>query len=331
MNLSAIVPTDTGRAALWRFDESSQARSSCQRASTRRHRIGATGKKSKGHPRQFLHALPVVKDDDDGSYISDTTRQIREHGGWWQKKRRHERMGSCGHEGRSNEDRGSFVEAVPRGLPGCIAGQPRDGSQATEPRSCMCPVPGRFLRSGSSCALGSPLLSQFRRQNPEPSTKRLSPRHRHAYPSHLRRIRLVKEGYDHTSCALGSLLRSQFRRQNPEPPTKRLSPRHRHAYPSHLRRIWRVKEGYDHTNEEAQERFHGYVGAIYSGDIQDKNQARSALGGIYHFCSTMAAGVVRAFRGVIANVTRFFDKIVGGIGEMFPRLLGSKEGINSGI
>ncbi|XP_037555273.1 uncharacterized protein LOC119431903 [Dermacentor silvarum] len=84
-------------------------------------------------------------------------------------------------------------------------------------------------------------------------------------------------------------------------------------------------------NEEAQERFHGYVGAIYSGDIQDKNQARSALGGIYHFCSTMAAGVVRAFRGVIANVTRFFDKIVGGIGEMFPRLLGSKEGINSGI
>ncbi|KAH7965054.1 hypothetical protein HPB49_003102 [Dermacentor silvarum] len=60
--------------------------------------------------------------------------------------------------------------------------EPRDRSQATEPRSCPCPVPGRFLRSGSSCALGSLVRSQFRRRNPEPPTKRLSPRHRHCLP-----------------------------------------------------------------------------------------------------------------------------------------------------
>ncbi|XP_037554450.1 uncharacterized protein LOC119431058 [Dermacentor silvarum] len=78
-------------------------------------------------------------------------------------------------------------------------------------------------------------------------------------------------------------------------------------------------------NQEAQQRFRGFVGAIDAGDIRDENEARSALGSIYHFCGTVVAGAVRACRGVYKNVVSFFtDKVVGGIGDMFHSLLGSK-------
>ncbi|XP_037530043.1 uncharacterized protein LOC119407236 [Rhipicephalus sanguineus] len=86
-------------------------------------------------------------------------------------------------------------------------------------------------------------------------------------------------------------------------------------------------------NEEAQQRFRGFVSAIDSGEIQDEVQARSALGRIYDFCNTAVGGAVRACRVVFAGVRRFFyDKVLGGIANVFHNLLGSRwQSLKAGV
>lgn len=79
-----------------------------------------------------------------------------------------------------------------------------------------------------------------------------------------------------------------------------------------LRELEHPIAGSHSENRETQERFRGFVGTINSGDTQDKKQARSTLGGINQFCSTLVAVVLRACRGVVANVTSFVFKMMGG-------------------
>ncbi|XP_075526358.1 uncharacterized protein LOC142558083 [Dermacentor variabilis] len=86
-------------------------------------------------------------------------------------------------------------------------------------------------------------------------------------------------------------------------------------------------------NQEAQQRFRGFVGAVDSGDIRDENQAHSALGDIDRSSGTAVAGAARAARGVYAKVASFFrDTVVGAVGDVFHRLIGSKwQSLKAGV
>ncbi|XP_037273606.2 uncharacterized protein LOC119165574 [Rhipicephalus microplus] len=86
-------------------------------------------------------------------------------------------------------------------------------------------------------------------------------------------------------------------------------------------------------NQEAQQRFRGFVSAVDSGAIRDEEEAHSALRRVYNFCNTAVAGAVRACRGVFARVRGFFyDKVVGGIANVFHNLIGSRwQSLKAGV
>lgn len=66
----------------------------------------------------------VVKDDDDGSYICDTTRQIRKHEGWWQRKKEEDtskRAAAATRADRTRAERGSWKQSR-EGYPGVPLG-----------------------------------------------------------------------------------------------------------------------------------------------------------------------------------------------------------------
>ncbi|XP_070376933.1 uncharacterized protein [Dermacentor albipictus] len=86
-------------------------------------------------------------------------------------------------------------------------------------------------------------------------------------------------------------------------------------------------------NQEAQQRFRGFVGAVDSGDIRDEIQARSALDDIDRSSGTAVAGAARAAKGVFGKVASFFrEKVVGAVGDAFHKLLGSKwQSLKAGV